>query len=176
MERNYSEITPYITDLANICDENYWIDPSLYAEYNVNRGLRDLNGNGVLTGLTKISEIRSKKSVNGAEVPCDGELYYRGYNVKDLVKGFIDEERYGFEEVVYLLLIGKLPNKSELKSFKEVLESYRSLPTSFVRDVIMKAPSENIMNSLARSVMTLYSYDKNAEDISIPNVLRQCIK
>lgn len=176
MKRDYSEITPPISELAQICNENNPIDPSLYGEYKVNRGLRDLNGNGVLTGLTKISEIKSKKLVNGVEVPCDGELYYRGYNINDLVKGFVSEGRYGFEEIIYLLLIGKLPNKAELGSFEELLKSYRSLPTSFVRDVIMKAPSENLMNSLARSVLTLYSYDNNAEDISIPNVLRQCIQ
>lgn len=175
-ERDYSEITPGISELAKICDENYPINPSLYTENKVNRGLRDLNGNGVLTGLTKISQIKSKKLVNGVYVPSEGELYYRGYNVKDLVKGFVSEGRYGFEEVTYLLLIGKLPSRSELESFKEILKSYRTLPTSFVRDVIMKAPSENIMNSLTKSVTVLYSYDKNADDIRIPNVLRQCMQ
>ena len=176
MKRDYSEITPPISELAQTCSESYPIEPSLYGKYKVNRGLRDLNGNGVLTGLTKISEIKSKKLVNGVEVPCDGELYYRGYNIKDLVRGFVSENRFGFEEITYLLLIGKLPSKAELSSFENLLKSYRSLPTSFVRDVIMKAPSTNLMNSLARSVLTLYSYDNNAEDISIPNVLRQCIQ
>lgn len=176
MQRNYSEITPDITNLAGICDNNYIISPSLYAQYKVNRGLRDLNGNGVLTGLTQISEIKSKKMENGVETPCEGELYYRGYNVRDLVKGFISENRYGFEEITYLLLMGKLPGSEELESFSSVLKGYRSLPSSFARDVIMKAPSENLMNSLARSVMVLYSYDKNAEDISVPNVLRQCLQ
>lgn len=176
MKRDYSEITPPISQLAQICTKNYPIEASLYGKYKVNRGLRDLNGNGVLTGLTKISEIKSKKLVNGVETPCEGELYYRGYNIKDLVKGFVSEDRFGFEEITYLLLAGKLPDKDELSSFENLLKSYRSLPTSFVRDVIMKAPSTNLMNSLARSVLTLYSYDNNAEDISIPNVLRQCIQ
>ena len=176
MKRDYSQITPPISELAGVCDASYPINPELYDKYKVNRGLRDLQGNGVLTGLTKISEIKSKKLVDGVEVPCAGELYYRGYNIEDLVKGFISEGRYGFEEITYLLLIGKLPDKEELASFEDLLKSYRSLPTSFVRDVIMKAPSTNLMNSLARSVLTLYSYDNNAEDISIPNVLRQCIQ
>jgi citrate synthase len=176
MKRNYAEITPQLGSLAKSCVENNVIEKSLYSHYNVKRGLRDENGKGVITGLTGISEVNSRTIVDGVEVPAPGELFYRGYSIKDLVKGFIDEKRYGFEEIIYLLLMGELPNLHELKEFDEVLSSYRSLPTSFARDVIMKAPSENIMNSLARSVLTLYSYDKNAEDTSIPNVLRQCIQ
>lgn len=176
MKRNYAEITPQLSNLAQTCVENNGIEKSLYSKYDVKRGLRDENGKGVITGLTGISEVNSRAVVDGVEVSAPGELFYRGYNVKDLVQGFIDEQRYGFEEIIYLLLMGNLPNTDELKNFNEVLASYRSLPTSFARDVIMKAPSENIMNSLARSVLTLYSYDKNAEDTSIQNVLRQSIQ
>ncbi len=174
--RNFSEITPEIIKYTDRCINECKIEPSLYIEHKVNRGLRDLNGRGVLTGLTEISEIISKKEVNGEEVPCEGELYYRGYNIFDLVKGFVGEKRFGFEEIIYLLVCGDLPSEEELKEFNSVLASYRSLPNSFVRDIIMKAPSEDMMNSLARSVLTLYSYDKNANDTSIPNVVRQCLQ
>ncbi len=176
VKRDYSEITPEIIRLANQCQANCKIDPQLYLEHKVNRGLRDLEGHGVLTGLTEISEIISKKVIDGKEYPCPGELYYRGYNIKDLVNGFVKDNRFGFEETVYLLLFGNLPDKRQLQEFLTVLNSYRSLPNSFVRDVIMKAPSDNMMNSLARSVLTLYSYDRRADDTSIPNVLRQCIQ
>ncbi len=173
-KRNFSEITPEILKYTSKCTEECKIEPSLYIEHKVNRGLRDLNGRGVLTGLTEISEIISKKGPE--ETPCDGELYYRGYNIFDLVQGFVGEKRFGFEEITHLLLFGNLPNEQELKEFNSVLASYRSLPNSFVRDIIMKAPSEDMMNSLARSVLTLYSYDKNANDTSIPNVVRQCLQ
>jgi len=176
MKRNYAEITPQLNDLAEVCIKNNYIEKELYTKYNVKRGLRDENGKGVLTGLTGISEVNSRKIVDGQEVSCPGELFYRGYNIKDLIKGLIDDKRYGFEEIIYLLLFGELPDKSTLKEFNELLAGYRSLPTSFSRDVIMKAPSENMMNSLARSVLTLYSYDNNAEDVSTKNVLRQCIQ
>lgn len=176
MKKDFSLITPQISDLSHICYDNNVIEQDLYKKYAVNRGLRDLNGNGVLTGLTEISEIKSKEIVNGEVVPCDGELIYRGYNIHDLVNDLIADDRFGFEEVTYLLLMGKLPNKYELREFKEVLNGYTSLPPSFARDVIMKAPSENMMNSLARSVLTLYSYDNNPDDTSIPNVLRQCLQ
>ena len=176
MKRDYSEITSQIEEMAKICIEDSAISPSMYIEHKVNRGLRDLNGNGVLTGLTEISEINAKKQVNGESVPCEGSLFYRGYNIKDLVGGFIADDRFGFEETTYLLLFGKLPNENELQEFKDLLASYRSLPASFVRDIIMKAPSKDMMNSLARSVLTLYSYDNNADNISIPNVLRQSLQ
>ena len=176
MKRDYSEITSQIEEMAKICIEDSAISPSMYIEHKVNRGLRDLNGNGVLTGLTEISEITAKKQVNGESVPCEGSLFYRGYNIKDLVGGFIADDRFGFEETTYLLLFGKLPNENELQEFKDLLASYRSLPASFVRDIIMKAPSKDMMNSLARSVLTLYSYDNNADNISIPNVLRQSLQ
>ncbi len=176
-KRNYSEITPEITELARLCEKSSYIEPSMYGDYKVYRGLRDLNGKGVLTGLTEISEVHAKDpDGNGGEVPCAGELYYRGYNVKDLVKGFVSSGRFGFEETTYLLLFGELPTDKELSDFKATLASYRSLPNSFVRDLIMKAPSGNMMNSLARSVLTLYSYDTNPDDTSIPNVLRQCLQ
>lgn len=176
MKRDYSLITPQISDLSHICYDNNVIEQELYTKYAVNRGLRDLNGNGVLTGLTEISEIKSKEIVNGNIVPCDGQLLYRGYDINDLVNDLIADDRFGFEEITYLLLMGKLPNKYEIREFNEVLNSYKSLPPSFARDVIMKAPSENMMNSLSRSVLTLYSYDNNPDDISIPNVLRQCLQ
>ncbi|MBQ7956991.1 MAG: citrate/2-methylcitrate synthase [Clostridia bacterium] len=174
--RNFSEITPEILKYTDKCVDECKIEPSLYVEHKVNRGLRDLNGKGVLTGLTEISEIISKKQVGEDEIPCEGELYYRGYNIFDLVNGFVGEKRFGFEEITYLLICGNLPTEEELKEFNSVLASYRSLPNSFVRDIIMKAPSEDMMNSLARSVLTLYSYDKNANDTSIPNVVRQCMQ
>lgn len=175
-KRNYSEITPGISKLSDMLIESNMIDPGLYTEHKVNRGLRDLNGKGVLTGLTEISEICSRKVVDGVEVPCDGELYYRGYNIIDLVRDFIGDNRFGFEETAYILLFGKLPDAQELEQFKKILFDYRSLPNSFIRDVIMKAPSSDMMNSLARSVLTLYSYDNNPDDTSIPNVLRQCLQ
>jgi citrate synthase len=175
-KRNYSELTQTVLDYTDICVSNNAIAPELYTKYKVNRGLRDLNGKGVLTGLTEISEVTAKKIVNGEEVPSHGELYFRGYNVESLVAGMVAEGRYGYEEITYLLLLGELPNKEQLKEFKEVLGGYMSLPNSFTRDVIMKSPSENIMNSLARSVLTLYSYDKNADDVSLPNVLRQSLQ
>ena len=176
MKKNYSEITPQVYELAQLCSHDSRIDPSLYTKYQVNRGLRDLNGNGVLTGLTEISEIHAKEVVDGEKIPCPGSLYYRGYNVKDLVKAAVKENRFGFEETTYLILFGSLPTHEQLESFSQLLSGYRSLPNSFVRDIIMKAPSDDIMNSLARSVLTLYSYDKNANDTSIPNVLRQCLQ
>lgn len=175
-EIDFSEVTSEITELSQKCVLNDKIDNELYIKYAVNRGLRDLNGNGVLTGLTEVSEIYSSKVINGEKVPCEGELYYRGYNIENIVDGFLKDKRFGFEESTYLLLFGNMPNKDELEEFKKLLVKYRSLPTSFVRDIILKAPSSDMMNALARSVLTLYSYDTNANDISIPNVLRQCLQ
>ncbi len=174
--RNYSSISDKIYELSDKCIKNSSIDPNLYGVYEVKRGLRDLDGKGVVTGLTEISTIISSKNINGENVPCDGELYYRGINIRDLVNGFESDNRFGFEETVYLLLFGELPTIDELHSFTNMLSSYRTLPTNFVRDVIMKAPNPDIMNSLARSVLTLYSYDKNANDPEIPNNLRQSIQ
>lgn len=177
MEYNkYCEITPDIIRLANMCGDAGIIDSELFIKYEVKRGLRDLNGKGVLAGLTHISDVRANKLVNGEQVPTHGELFYRGYNVKDLVNGFAGQNRFGFEEVTYLLLFDKLPDAEELKNFKEMLAGYRTLPTSFVRDIIMKAPSKDMMNTLARSVLTLYSYDDRADDTSLPNVLRQSLQ
>ena len=173
MKRNYSEITPEIARWASLCEKEGCIDKELYVKHQVNRGLRDLNGNGVLTGLTEISEIIAKTAEGE---PCDGQLYYRGYHIDDLIRGFLEENRFGYEEIVYLLLFGDLPNADQLAEFKDALFGYRSLPSSFVRDVIMKAPSDDLMNSMARSVLTLYSYDNNPNDTSIPNVLRQCMQ
>lgn len=170
-ERKVKEIA-----FAEKCLINGKIDAQLYIDNKVNRGLRDLNGKGVLTGLTEISDIISKKIVDGEEVPCEGELYYRGYPVEDIINGFMKDDRFGFEEVIYLLIFGALPTESELNEFKNVLFSYRPLPENFMRDIIMKAPSRDMMNSLARSVLMLYSYDKNADDTSIPNVLSQCLQ
>ena len=176
MANVYSEITPEIRDLAELCVKNGRIDPELYTKYDVKRGLRDLNGKGVLTGLTEISEIRSTKVVDGKEVPCEGQLFYRGINVEDLIRGCVRDRRFGFEETTYLLLFGELPTREQLANFNQLLAKYRSLPTGFVRDIIMKAPSRDMMNTLARSVLTLYSYDDFASDTSIPNVLRQCLQ
>ena len=173
---NFSKITPDIMDLSALCTKNGCIDPELYTKYDVKRGLRDINGKGVLAGLTEISEIISSKTVDGNSVPCDGELYYRGYNINDLVTGFTNDKRFGFEEITYLLLFGELPAKKQLEDFRRLLSDYRQLPTTFVRDIIMKSPSDDIMNGLARGVLTLYSYDDMPNDISIPNVLRQSLE
>lgn len=169
------EVTPKIQQLADLCEQNNSIDRELYTKYDVKRGLRDLNGKGVLAGLTNISDVCAKKMVNGEEVPCAGNLYYRGYNIKDLVNGFLSADRFGFEEITYLLLFGELPAPNELESFKETLIERRTLPPTFVRDIIMKAPSKDMMNSLSRSILNLYSYDEKADDTTIPNVLRQCL-
>lgn len=177
MEQNsFSEITPEIMRLANMSEQAGIIDTELFTKYDVKRGLRDLNGKGVLAGLTNISDVRANKIVDGVQVPTHGKLFYRGYNVQDLVNGFSADGRFGFEEVTYLLLFDKLPDKKELEDFTKLLNSYRSLPTSFVRDIIMKAPSNDMMNTLARCVLTLYSYDDRADDTSLPNVLRQCLQ
>jgi len=173
----YASIAPEIKALAGLCRENCQIDPELYGKYEVKRGLRDISGRGVLTGLTEISEIRSYTIVDNDMVPCEGKLFYRGYDVEDLVAGMIRDERFGFEETAYLLIFGKLPNEGELQKFRDLIGNYReTLPTSFVRDIIMKAPSNDMMNTLARSVLTLYSYDDRADDTSVENVLRQCLQ
>jgi len=173
---NYSDITPEILELSKLCNEISIIDSELYTKYEVKRGLRDISGKGVLAGLTDISEVRSYTVIDNDMIPCEGKLYYHGVDVEDLVKGFMEDERFGFEEATYLLLFGNLPTKSQLIDFTETLAHYRSLPPTFVRDVIMKKPSQDMMNTLARSVLTLYSYDEKADDTSIPNVLRQCLQ
>ena len=175
IEQILFENTPEINDLAKLCIEHNNIERDLYAKYEVKRGLRDLNGKGVLAGLTNISDVCAKKIVNGEEVPCAGNLYYRGYNIKDLVKGFLDAKHSGFEEIAYLLLFGELPTEQQLADFNGLLGKRRSLPPTFVRDVIMKATSHDMMNNIARCILQLYSYDDKADDTSIPNVLRQCL-
>lgn len=175
--KNYSEITPYITELAALSDKNNGIRPEMYTEHHVYRGLRDMSGNGVVTGLTEISRIKAKEILpDGSETPCDGQLFYRGINVRDLVSGFMRERRFGFEETAYLLLFSELPDKNELDRFGNELGEYRSLPTSFVRDMILKAPGKDMMNILSRTVLALYAYDESPDDISVANVLRQCLQ
>ncbi len=170
-----TEVTPEIEKLTQICVDNSQIDLDLYDKYDVKRGLRDKSGQGVLAGLTRVSSVVAVKEENGKRIPIDGHLYYRGVDIKNLTDGFVSENRMGFEETVYLLLFGKFPNVQELTDFTELLSSQRALPRNFVRDVIMKAPSKDMMNTLSRSVLTLYSYDSKPDDISLPNVLRQCL-
>ena len=172
---NLQEITPEIKALSALAEKHNAIEKHLYTEHEVKRGLRDVDGKGVLAGLTNISDVCARKVVNGEEIPCPGNLYYRGYNVKDLVPGFLEADHFGFEEITYLLLFGELPTKAQLEDFEQVLIRRRKLPVGFVRDVIMKKPSPDMMNSLSRSILTLYSYDDSADDTSLENVLRQCI-
>ena len=176
--QHYSELTPPLLKMARQCEQVGLIDPELYVRYDVKRGLRDLSGKGVLAGLTDISIVNGRRmDADGNEVPMEGELYYRGIDIRDLVRGFTLENRFGFEEIAYLLIMGRLPDRNELQEFTQLLKQYREmLPTSFVRDIIMNAPSQDMMNVLARSVLTLYAYDDQADDISIPNVLRQCLQ
>lgn len=171
----FFDITPKIEELALKCEQNNAIEKELYTKYEVKRGLRDLNGKGVLAGLTNISNVCASKIVDGKSVPCEGNLYYRGYNIKDLVRGFLEADHPGFEETAYLLLFGELPNKAQLEEFQNMIAERRMLPPNFVRDVIMKAPSRDMMNSITRSILQLYSYDEKADDTSIPNALRQCL-
>lgn len=167
-------ITDYTDEQVKLCVKNDQIDKNLYQEYGVKRGLRDERGQGVLTGLTNISQITAFKNVNGEKIPCDGELLYRGYNVRDLVNGAADK-RFIFEEGVYLLLFGDLPDNEQLAKFREALNNSMDFPTNFTRDVIMKAPRVDIMNSMTRSILTLACYDDRQDDLSLSNVLRQCI-
>lgn len=173
---SYSKITPEIEKLASLTEKASYVNPELYTEYGVKRGLRDLNGKGVLVGITNISEVNSQRVIDGKNVPIPGELYYRGYNVQDIVKNIKPDNHFGFEEITYLLLFGELPTKRQLHDFMKLLSSYRTLPKNFVRDSILKKPSNDMMNSLARSVLALYSYDDNPDDISEENVLRQCLQ
>ena len=175
--KDFSAVTPEIEALAAKSRENNRIDISLYDKYEVKRGLRDLNGKGVLTGLTEISEVKaSEVDENGVSHPCDGKLYYRGHDVEKLIEGFTKDKRFGFEEVTYLLLFGELPDKKQLADFNELLGNYRCIPPNFVRDIIMKKPSRDIMNAVARSVLMLYAYDDKADDTSVPNVVRQSLQ
>ncbi len=162
-------------ELVKYCMVSGAIDQNLYIEYDVKRGLRDSSGKGVLTGLTEISDVVSYKNNNGVKIPTDGKLYFQGYNVQDLIQGKKDQ-RFLFEEITYLLLFGQLPNKDQFESFCNILAQLQELSSQFVRDVIMNSPTENIMNMLQKSILTLYSYDENPEDISVPNVLRQSLQ
>jgi citrate synthase len=169
---NYDEIQ----NLTKLCIDNSYIDPELYGKFEVKRGLRDINGKGVLAGLTEIGEVKAYVIEDSELIPCEGKLYYRGIDIEQIVDGFMNEKRFGFEEVAYLLLFGEMPSHDDEKKFKKILADFMTLPISFVRDIIMKAPSKDMMNTLARSVLTLYSYDDMADDISIPNVLRQSLQ
>lgn len=172
----YSSATPAIQKLADQARSNDVIENELYQQYNVKRGLRDLQGRGVLAGLTHVSEVRATKVVDGVRVPDYGKLVYRGYDIKDLIRGIAARGTFGFEEIAYLLMFGTLPTREELDIFQDQLIQYRSLPTGFVRDCIMKAPTKDLMNLLSRSVLMLYAYDDNADDVSLPNVVRQCME
>lgn len=176
MDENLRELRDFINAGTEKYMENDRIDQELFNEYDVKRGLRDKNGVGVLAGLTTVSSIVSSKKADGKTIPCDGELSFRGYNINDLVNGATNENRFGFEEASYLLLFSELPTNAELEEFNKILGKLRRLPTNFVRDVIMKAPSVDIMNSMTRSILTLASYDSNATNTSKENVLFQCLK
>ena len=169
------ELNNQFEELVTYCMTAGEIDPNLYIDYDVKRGLRDSNGKGVLTGLTEISDVVAFDIVDGERIPCEGRLYYQGYNVMDLIKKG-EHRRFAFEEATYLLLFGSLPTREQLHQFINILGDIRELSGQFVRDVIMKAPSDNIMNALEKSILTLYSYDDKAEDISVPNVLRQSLQ
>lgn len=172
---NFEFLNDYVEEKASVLRNNDSINPALYSEYGVNKGLRDQNGNGVLTGLTNISKITAAKIIDGKKEPCHGELWYRGYRVEDLINS-LGKDEFGFEKIAYLLLMGEMPSKEERDEFSAHLSDCRRLPNNFTRDVIMKAPSEDIMNSMTRSILTLASYDKTANDTSIPNALGQCMQ
>lgn len=169
------DLNSYANEKTPLCVKNDTISDDLFQQYGVNRGLRDINGKGVLTGLTNISKVSSFKEENGQKVPCDGELWYRGYNVKTLIDELGSEE-FGFEKTAYLLLFGELPTEKELEEFTSILGNSRTLPTNFTRDVIMKAPSKDIMNSMTRSILTLASYDDKTSVATVENSVRQCIQ
>ena len=179
-ENSYCEITPAILALKEQWEKKNFIDPRLYKEYNVKRGLRDEDGRGVLTGLTRVAEIQSYNVTGESNhehiTPAEGVLYYRGIDVRDIVRGSSARGRFAFEEAAYLLLFGELPTKEQLQDFCVQLASYRTLPTNFFRDVIMKAPPRDLMNTMQRGILTLFCYDDKPNDISLENVLRQCLQ
>lgn len=170
-----TQLNDYTIRSEAVCRRNDTISPRLYDEYGVKKGLRDENGNGVLAGLTNISKITSSKIVDGKKLPCDGQLWYRGYRVEDLI-GSLGETELGYEKIAYLLLMGQLPDSAAAEEFRTLLGECRTLPTNFTRDVIMKAPGKDIMNSMTRGILTLASYDERAIDTSVSNSLRQCIQ
>ena len=171
----WTKLNEYAEERENTCRKNDGIAKRLYDEYGVKKGLRDENGNGVLAGLTNISKITSFEYIDGQKTPCDGKLWYRGYRIEELLQNLAPDE-LGFEKVAYLLLLGEMPNESELADFCDIVGTCRQLPSNFARDVIMKAPSGDIMNSITRSILTLASYDENSCDTSVANSLRQCIQ
>ena len=164
-----------LAELANKVKKKAVIEPYMYEKYNVKRGLRNEDGTGVVVGLTEVGEVTSYFIDDGDRIPIEGRLFYQGIEIKDLVRGFYDEKRYGFEETSYLLLFGELPSKTQLEEFSDVLAKRRKLPYNFTEDMILKAPSADVMNKLARSVLALYSYDSDPDGVDIPNVLSQCI-
>ena len=170
-----TQLNDYTIRSEVVCRRNDTISPRLYDEYGVKKGLRDENGNGVLAGLTNISKITSSKIVDGKKLPCDGQLWYRGYRVEDLI-GSLGETELGYEKIAYLLLMGQMPDSAAAEEFRRLLGECRTLPTNFTRDVIMKAPGKDIMNSMTRGILTLASYDERAIDTSVSNSLRQCIQ
>lgn len=170
-----TQLNDYTTRSEAVCRRNDTISPRLYEEYGVKKGLRDENGNGVLAGLTNISKITSSRIVDGKKIPCDGQLWYRGYRVEDLI-GSLGETELGYEKIAYLLLMGQMPDSAAAEEFRRLLGECRTLPTNFTRDVIMKAPGKDIMNSMTRGILTLASYDERAIDTSVSNSLRQCIQ
>jgi len=170
-----TQLNDYTTRSEAVCRRNDTISPRLYEEYGVKKGLRDENGNGVLAGLTNISKITSSKIADGKKIPCDGQLWYRGYRVEDLI-GSLGETELGYEKIAYLLLMGQMPDSAAAEEFRRLLGECRTLPTNFTRDVIMKAPGKDIMNSMTRGILTLASYDERAIDTSVSNSLRQCIQ
>ncbi|MBO5782970.1 MAG: citrate synthase, partial [Clostridia bacterium] len=176
MHMTNQEVLEYTLKQSALFRKKDDTDPALYDKYNVKRGLRDKSGSGVVAGLTHISEINAFRMENGEKLPCPGELFYRGIDVKTLINGFLADNRFGFEETAYLLLFGNLPSQTELQAFEGILNECRALPLNFTRDVIMKAPPEDIMSSLTKSVLSLAYYDKNLNDLSLPNVLKQCLK
>ncbi|MCQ2476379.1 MAG: citrate synthase [Clostridia bacterium] len=166
-----SELSLYKDQILN----NNYINPDSYNNYNVKRGLRNADGTGVMAGMTRVCSVEGYYMIDGERVPMDGHLTYRGINVEDIVKACETENRFGFEEVVFLLLLGKLPSIKELDNFKSILSACRELPDDFIEDMIMKAPSRDIMNKMARSVLALYSYDENPDSTSLENVIRQSV-
>lgn len=174
-KRGSAEEQDFVARMSVHLEQNNQIDPDFYTKYDVKRGLRNANGTGVIVGLTKVGEVVGYKTEDNKKVAVDGELFYRGVNVEDLVENVIQEDRFGYEETSYLLLFGELPTQRQLEEYKATLGARRELPSGFARDMILVAPSNNVMNKLARSVLALYSYDDNADDLSIPNVLRQSI-
>ncbi len=170
-----NDFEQHIESWSKIIEERNTIDPKLYPQHNIKRGLRNENGTGVLVGITRVGSVIGYRKENDVKIPIDGQLFYRGYNLFDLVEGFQKEKRLGFEETIYLLLFGKCPNAQELMEFNQALEIRRELPRNYKEDVIIKIPAPNIMNKLQRAILTLYSYDENPDDVSVNNVLRQSI-